>query len=299
MTESPEQRVARLEAELAAAKVDALQKELAAAQGRSSQPAGPGGAPVQIIKRPDSIIRVYRPGGDADWAARLPQSSTSAGDTRLAPAPRPVPFGYRAMAVPFSTWALFALFMIAVTPIALYIFLPISAVIIAAGTFLVVLVRLLRKSATRNALLKWGEVASVTNTDVLARGTYYSGTTVQNVRMAQAHGWQIERQWYSGPVTKTRISYELNGKPGSLVLRGLEYDAGIILADSRNPHRALCVSSFPYDLDRDANGNWTGAVAVRMKLGSLAMVALLLGWTFAMCYLWGRSAADLPGLVRK
>jgi hypothetical protein len=219
--------------------------------------------------------------------------------TRLSPPPRSVPFAYRAVAIPFSMWTLFTLFMIAVAPIALWIFIPLSAVAVAGLTFLVAIAVLLRKSARRHALLKWGEVATVVNTDLLARGTYYSGTTVQNVRMAQAHGWTVERRWYSGPVSKTRVDYELRGTRASIVIRGLEYDDGVILADSRDPSRALCVSSFPYNLERDEAGNWTGQIPARVKVGSLVMIDLLIAWTLGMCWLWGYQAAQLHGLVRR
>jgi hypothetical protein len=283
VTETPEQRVARLEAELAQAKVEALQKQVTEARLQAS-PSGPSdptayianAIPMQFAKR----------------------AFTPAPDDRLAPPPRSVPAGYRALVVPFSMWALFALFMIAVAPIALWIFVPIAAVATAAVAFVVVLTLLLRKSIRRNALLTWGEVATVRNAEVLGRGTYYSGTTVQNVRIAQAHGWQVERRWYSGPVTKTRIDYELRGTPASIVIRGLDYDNGVILADSRNPARAMCISSFPFDVQRDAGGNWTGGASSRFKVASFVMIDLLIAWTVGMCWLFGSQAADLPGLVR-
>jgi hypothetical protein len=307
MTETPEQRVARLEAELAQAKVEALQKQLAQAQSE----AGPSShlrGPVQLGKsfEPSPSLASWTPSGagDSSWATFLPpsnrsQSSNRADDTHLAAAPRPVPFAFRVISIPLSFWTLFALFMIAIAPIAVWILVPIAGVVVAIATFLIVVGMLLRKSAIRTALLKWGEVATVTTADPLSRGTYYSGTTVSNVRMAQAHGWQVEHQWYSGPVTKTRVDYDLHGTKGSLVIRGLDYDNGVILADSREPRRALCVSSFPYDLSRDANGNWVGRVATRIKISSAVMIVLLAGWTLGMCWIWGEQAAQLPGLVRK
>jgi hypothetical protein len=302
MTETPEQHIARLEAELAQAKVDALQKRLAAAQAEAGSAPSHLRGPVHLGKPPD--IGPYAPSipsgrdDDGSWARFLPQFSSSADDTRLAPAPRAVPVGFRAVAVPMSVWTLFALFMITVAPIALWIVMPIAAAAVAAATFVIVVGVLLRKSALRNALLKWGEVAMVQNSDTLSRGTYYSGTTVQNVRMAQAHGWKVEHQWYSGPVTKTRVDYELRGTKGTLVIKGLDYDNGVILADSRDPSRALCVSSFPYDLSRDESGNWIGHVAARVKIASAVMVILLVAWTFGMCWIFGHQAADLPGLFR-
>jgi hypothetical protein len=283
VTETPEQRVARLEAELATAKVEALQKQLAQAQAQTGQ-LPPSASAYERMRPPVQFGKSLRP---------------SEPDTRLTPAPRSVPFSYRAVAIPFSFWTLFTLFMIAVSPIALWIFVPIAGVVVALLTFVVVLAVLVRKSARRQALLRWGEVAHVLNVEPLSRGTYYSGTTVQNVRMAQAHGWTVERRWYSGPVTKTRVDYELLGTQASIVIRGLDYDGGVILADSRDPLRALCVSSFPYDLERDEAGNWTGRIPSRVKVGSLVMIDLMLAWTAGMCWLWGYQAAQLHGLVRK
>jgi hypothetical protein len=273
VVETPEQHVARLEAELARAKVDALQKELAAAQEGTAQPQF-GSAQPQF--------------GGARFGVQF--DKTPPPDTNLAQPPRPVPSAYRLVAIPFAWWTLFALFMIAVAPIALWIFVPVAAAMVGALTFLGVLVLSLRRSALRLSLLKWGEVAQVVDRDVKSVGTYYSGTAVQNVRMAQAHGWTVERRWYSGPVTKTGVDYELRGTRASLTLRGLPYDGGVILADSRDPRRALCVSSFPYDLERDPSGNWTGRIPTRVKVGSIVMIDLLLIWTAGMVFLGGHGA---------
>ena len=138
------------------------------------------------------------------------------------------------------------------------------------------------RDRTQLALLKWGEVATVTDADVKNVGTYYSGTTYQNVRLPQAHGWKVTRNWYSGPGTTTKIGYQLNGTTGTLTMHGLGYDDGVILADKRDPQRALCVSSFAYALDRDPSGNWIGQVGGRVLTGSVLMIVVLLGWTAAM-----------------
>jgi hypothetical protein len=212
-------------------------------------------------------------------------SSNSRPDTNLATAPRAVPSSYRLAAIPFSWWTVWTLFMIAVAPIAVWIFVPLALAIVAPITLLAVLFVTLRKSALRLSLLKWGEVATIDDQDVKSVGTYYSGTTVQNVRMAQAHGWTVERRWYSGPVTKTQVDYELRETRAGLTIRGLPYDNGVILADSRDPRRALCISSFPYDLERDPSGNWTGRIATRVKVGALVMIDVLLIWTAGMIYL--------------
>jgi hypothetical protein len=291
VVETPEQRVARLEAELAQAKVDALQKQLADAQARVQ--GQPGGVPqatwIPTLPPQQELINQLR-SAQPQFGGVLFGKSSPPPDTNLATAPRAVPSAYRLVAFPFSFWTLFALFMIAISPIALWIFVPIAGVIVAGVTFVAVVVISLRRSALRNSLLKWGEVARIISPDVKSVGTYYSGTTVQNVRIAQAHGWTVERRWYSGPVTKTVINYELRGTQASVTIRGLPYDNGVILADSRDPQRALCVSSFPYDLERDASGNWTGRIAARTKVGAIVMIDLLLIWTAAMVFLCGLGA---------
>jgi hypothetical protein len=300
VTETPEQRVARLERELAEAKVTALQKELDEARGAAApQGAYPmpsftkppphlTGTPVHLASTQTSTstptgMSTWLPDSAGGWGVDRDQPQQ--GDRRLASAPRPVPSVFKVVVFPFSFWTLFALFMVSISPIALWIAIPISAAIAAALTFLVIASWTLRRTHLRNLLLKWGDVATVTNVDLVSRGTYYSGTTYQNVRLAQAHGWRVERQWYSGPATKTGIDYQVGSGKGSLVLRGLPYDNGVILADPRKPARALCVSSFPYDLERDENGNWVGHVSARVLILSLIMTVIIVGWTAGMIYL--------------
>ncbi|MDT4920450.1 MAG: hypothetical protein QOI15_1352 [Pseudonocardiales bacterium] len=299
MAETPEQRVARLEAELAQAKVEALQKQLAEARAQAGAPAtAPRPAWQDTEQRMSGSLAEAQQlaelagrhfGDGRHTGVRFAKSSAPA-DTNLAQPPRAVPGSYRLVAMPFRWWTVFALFMIAVSPIAVWIFAPIAALVVGVVTFLGVVGLALRRSALRLSLLKWGEVAGVVGNDVKSVGTYYSGTTVQNVRMAQAHGWTVERRWYSGPVTKTVVNYELRGTQASLTIRGLPYDDGVILADSRNPRRALCVSSFPYDLERDPSGNWTGRVPAKVKVGALLMLDVLLIWTAGMVFFGGLGA---------
>lgn len=276
--ETPEQRVARLRRELADAKVDALQAELAEAQ----QVTGAVSAPVRVSGTEPGVSLL------SGLSKRSTPTPPAPGE--LAPAPRAVPFAFKAMALPWSWWTAWALFMIAIAPIALWIIVPIAGVIVAPVTLVVILVLRLRRERTQLALLKWGEPATVTNVDVASVGTYYSGVTYQNVRLAQAHGWQVTREWYSGPGTATKITYELGGTSPTLSLHGLPYDNGVILADKRRPSRALCISSFAYDLDRDATGNWKGHVPPRVVVGSILMMVLLIGWTAAMVLVCGAAA---------
>jgi hypothetical protein len=280
--ETPQQRIARLQRELADAKVQALQAELVEAQGSTStlpatpvMPAAASGFPQQPPQPP------WQP-PQQSWPS-LTKSAPDAEDLGvLAPAPRPVPFAFKALVVPWSWWTAFTLFMVAVAPIALWLAVPVAAAIAGGATLVVVVALRIRGERRQLALLKWGEVATVTDADVKSIGTYYSGTTYQNVRLPQAHGWKVTPDWYSGPGTTTTVDYELNGTRCTLTLHGLAYDSGVILADKRDPRRALCVSSFAYDLDRDPAGNWVGHVPGRVLTGSVLMIALLLGWTALM-----------------
>jgi hypothetical protein len=286
--ETPEERVARLQHELDQAKIDDLQKQLAAAQeavGVHPAPSANEPPPRRRITVVKNGVRVVDNADIADLARHLRDSGggiVAPADTNLAPAPRRVPWRFRAAVLPWSWWTVWTMFMISIAPIALYIVLPVSGAIAAAAGFIgIVTVRLVR-NRTRLALLKWGAVATVVDTDVKSVGTYYSGTTYQNMRLAQAHGWQVDRRRYSGPGTTTEITYELGGQRNNLTLRGRDYDNGVILADTRHPERALCVSSFPYDLDRDSSGNWVGGLSRRVAIGSGLMAVLLVVWVVAL-----------------
>ncbi len=307
MTETPEQRVARLEAELAQAKVDALQKELAAAQAGSGAPTPPDapapGSTTDLSKRARAKIaaltaeglhaelRTASTGTSGRASTWLPDSG-SATESRLAPAPREVPWVFKLVLFPFRFWTLFALFMVSVTPMALWIFLPISGAFAGGLTFVVLTFLTFRRRQLRHVLLKWGEVATVTDSNLLSRGTYYSGTTYQNVRLAQAHGWKVTRQWYSGPGYKTKVQYQVGSGAGSLILRGLPYEGGVILADPRKPSRALCVSSFPYDIEPDYSGNWPGTLSNRVLASSVLMTLIVLAWTAGMILLFTHAATS-------
>jgi hypothetical protein len=172
-----------------------------------------------------------------------PPSPTSV--AMLADPPRPVPMTYRLATFDFSWIELWGLLMVGVAPIALWGLVPesrpIGLVVVAA---LVIAFRV-RRYVRRTRILKWGKVATVTNSDLINRGTYYSGTTYSNVRLRTARGWNTTTQWYSGPGHTTDVQYSLDGTTATLRLRGLPYVDGVILADSRRPTRAMCVSQFP------------------------------------------------------
>jgi hypothetical protein len=219
------------------------------------------------------------PGSGLEGQAGFPEPPV---DGRLAPAPRRIPAAFwLAEVLPFRWWYVFALFMVAATPIALWIqwlmAFPIAAVLTVAAIYAVQFC----SARNRIALLKWGQVATVTATQTLSRATYYSGTTWRSAPLPLAHGWRVQRPIYSGPSTKTLIRYTVNGSAGELVVRGREYYDGVVLADPRKPTRALCVTSFPYDLDRDESGNWIGRIRSPLKLGMAVWLILLVGWLAA------------------
>jgi hypothetical protein len=200
-------------------------------------------------------------------------------DDRLADAPRRIPFTFLlAEVLPFRWWFVFAMFMVAVAPIALWMEVPATVAPAAILTLVLLYAFQFTGARKRLALVKWGRVAIVTRTQLTSRATYYSGTTWSNVIMPQAHGWTVTRQFWSGRNTKTTVDYTLDGYQGSLVVSGREYIDGVILADQRRPERALCVSSFLYDLDRDAGGNWTGRLRTRQIVGMVFWVLIVLVW---------------------
>lgn len=212
-------------------------------------------------------------------ARHMPGPSAYQGDTRLADAPRRVPLSFvLAEVLPFRWWYLFALFMVAIPPIIVWIMNPRLLAPAAVAALLLVYGLQFRTARKRLALLRWGRVAQVASSDISSRATYYGGTTYSNVWLPQAHGWTVTRQLWSGPSTTTVVRYELDGHQGELKVRGRAYDDGVILADSRHPDRALCVSSFPYDLDRDESGNWIGGLRVRLMIGMVVWVLVVVGW---------------------
>jgi hypothetical protein len=117
----------------------------------------------------------------------------------LAEPPRHVPFSYKLATFDLSGYELFVLLMGFVAPIALWAFV---SVVIPAALIVAVLgiaVFRIRRYVLRIGILKWGKVATVTNNATLSAGTYYSGTTYQNMRMRKASGWNVTTSWYSGP----------------------------------------------------------------------------------------------------
>ena len=209
----------------------------------------------------------------------VPEQFWSASSSALAPAPRRIPFRFLlAEVLPFRWWYLFALFLIAIPPIIVWIMKP--ALFLPAAVLALVAIYAIhvRGAWTRFALLKWGQVATVTDAEVVSQGTYYGGTTYSNVVLPVANGWSVTRPVWSGPKIKTRIRYQLDGYQGELTVGGREYIDGVILADQRKPERARCVTFFPYDLDRDDTGNWVGRLRARLLIGMVCWLLVMIGW---------------------
>ncbi|WP_216903908.1 DUF3060 domain-containing protein, partial [Nocardia alni] len=271
--QNSEQRIADLERQLAEARrIAELQQQLASAKDevlqQESRDGGIGGG---------DAVPSYRGAASASVGAHSVDAVPR--DDRLAEAPRKVPAGFVAAEMfPFRWWYVWILFMVAVAPIALWIYVPAAFTVVAVLTLVVIYGFQFYAVRTRMALLKWGEVAAVAETEILSRGSYYSGTTWYNAPLPVAHGWQVTRPLYSGPSTRTRIRYTLAGHQGELVVSGREYIDGVILADSRNPLRALCVTSFAYDLDRDGAGDWVGRIRPRLKIGMAVWLFIVIVW---------------------
>ena len=200
-------------------------------------------------------------------------------DTRLAEPPRRIPAAFWfAELVPFRWRYIGILFAAAMVPV--FVARP-HWPVLAAGAVLMLLgiyAFQLWGTANRLALLKWGQVAQVSETQILSRGRLYRGATWRNAPLPIANRWKVTRPLYSGPNTRTEVRYSVNGYEGRLVLSGREYTDGVVLADPRKPARALCVTSFAYDLDRDDAGNWIGRIRPRLKVGMAVWSGIVIGW---------------------
>ena len=207
----------------------------------------------------------------------------------LADPPRHVPFSYRLATFNLSVYELFILAMGFIAPIAVWAFLPI--VIPGALIAAVLLIAWFRGSryVNRIGMLKWGQVATVTNNDTLNHGTYYSGVTYSNMRKRTATGWNAKTIWYSGPAYKNKVDYNLNGVTGSLEWRGLQYAQGIVLADSRKPSRAMELSMFPYSVKPGPDGQLTGDLSAWLWGGIISTIVVEL----TVVYLAVQAVLDL------
>ena len=192
----------------------------------------------------------------------------------LAEPPRPVPFTFRLATFDLSVAELFILFVGAIAGGFFWLTVDYAAPIALVAASVTIAVFRVRKYVRRIGMLKWGKVATVTNSGETSRGTYYSGTTVQNLFMRQASGWDATSNLYSGPVSVTKVQYTLDGRDGSLEVKGLPYTNGVVLADSREPSRAMVVSQFPYSVKPDQSGNYVGTLSAWRWGGVIATLVV-------------------------
>ncbi|NMM85857.1 hypothetical protein B2J88_16035 [Rhodococcus sp. SRB_17] len=208
----------------------------------------------------------------------------------LSEPPRRVPLAFKLAGLSWKWWEAFTILMVFTAPIALWLFVPKSLPAAFIGLVVVLGFRRVRAVGIKTEVLRWGKVATVTQIDRVSTGTYFSGTTYSNVRLAQARGWSVERRWYSGPGSTTRVHYSLDGSDGELTIRGLPYTSGVILASVKDSSKALCVSDFPYDLEVDENGDWRSTIGTRLWIGIIATVtvyaALVIGAAWTTSALW-------------
>src|SRR3954447_16674490 len=115
--EDPEQRIAELEKQVAdARRIADLERQLAEARSQQT----PGVAPDHMSEVFAALQR-FQPGLGSAFGTGV-DATAPPPDTRLADPPRRVPFSFvLAELLPFRWWYVFALFMVAIPPIALWI----------------------------------------------------------------------------------------------------------------------------------------------------------------------------------
>jgi hypothetical protein len=278
--EDPEQRIADLQRQLAAVRrIANLEGQLSKAPSAVTPELRDANLTVEALL--DDGHSPPIPLDDRLRSKRWRSSATPSAppDANLTAAPRKIPASFvLAEVLPFRWWYVFALFLVTVSPISLWQSHPQSAGVAAIVTVAAVYAYHFCGTRKRMALLKLGQVATVTGTEFISRGSYYSGVTWFNAPLPIANGWTVTRPLYSGPGTTTRLGYSVGGHEGQIKVSGREYVDGVVLADQRHPERALCVTSFSYDLDRDDSGNWVGKLRGRLKLGMAAWFIILVCW---------------------
>src|SRR6185503_9589479 len=95
--------------------------------------------------------------------------------------------------------------------------------------------------------------------------------------------------WYSGPAYKNKVDYTLDGATGSLAGRWLQYQQGVILADSRQPSRAMVRSLFPHSVTPGPDGKLTGELSAWLWGGIISTLVV----EVAVVYLAVISVLDL------
>ncbi len=124
----------------------------------------------------------------------------------------------------------------------------------------------LHRVASWWSLLRSGEVVAA---ETVARRPTGNG----NVRLAHATAWRVNRGWFTGEVTDSRVTYTICGQRRRLEIRGLPYTSGIILAHPRS-RKALCLSDLPFDLRQRDDGRWAASIPSNFWMGACGTVAL-------------------------
>jgi hypothetical protein len=195
------------------------------------------------------------------WLRRLFDEPSPPGDpggavVLLAEPPRSVPLAYRLAALSLGGWEAFALLMALVAPIAVWIASPLLRTLALVVGAAVLVVTRLRRYDRRVGILRWGRVATVTTTTSRS-----SSSSFTNWPMRQARGWDVTTVLHTGSGTTTDVSYQVDGHSGTLRVRGLPYVDGVVLADSRNPQRAMAVSQFQHSVKPGVDGQLVGWLA--------------------------------------
>ena len=225
---------------------------------------------------------------------------TSAAEPPLALPPRSVPFPMvfaELFASRSSAWY-FGLFVVLVGSTTLWDTIQDSWPWLLPPVALALLVAMVVKrivgARKRIGLLRWGKVAKV-----LAVQSNWTGWA--SVTYPVARGWRVDRavngDGYHNVVKymaeteakveseperdyRTAASRPQEAAPyqGVIVVKGLEYQGGVILYDARNPAVALCVDAFASDLDRDPSGHFFGRLSGRNWIAAVGMALLTAGW---------------------
>jgi hypothetical protein len=196
------------------------------------------------------------------------------GPVLLAAPPRPVPVAYRLAALELPFWGLFAVVLTVLAPMALWILSPVARTLALLLGVPLLLLFVARRAAYRIGLLRWGQVATVVQTTA---GT--EGTTFTNWPMRQATGWDVTTVVATGRGTRTQVEYTLDGRRGGLEVHGLPYTDGVVLADSRDPRRALVVSQFAHSVKPGVDGQYRGRLSAVRWVMVLVSLAVELGLT--------------------
>lgn len=126
-----------------------------------------------------------------------------------------------------------------------------------------------RRIAAWMRVLRWARVADVVTVDTASAGAVTR-------RISHARGWNVQRRWYTGEILVSTVRYTVEGEHGYVSVRGLEYADGVIVASSKDPSTALCISDFPCDLRLDGRGRWTASLPRGFWGGGAATAAMYL-----------------------